>query len=290
VISHDAYNEENIVRLGLNRYRTLVSVNRDYFNANLKLVVGGVEPHQFAGYSGGVKTAAIGLAGLDTINANHKMMSQEHAEMGRYDDNPVRMDIEDLGRVMRVDVALNVVMNSHKQIVQAFCGVPLEVMRKAVPVAREVYEVPVTQAYDLVVASPGGHPKDLNVYQAQKALGHAVRISKVGGTIIIAAACSEGAGSDKYQAWLQALPATDRTHQRVIDLFNSQPFKVGPHKAFQLARDSVRRRVIWITDLPRPDFFLMESAPSLSAALSRVEGSGPVAVMPYANSTIPFVK
>ncbi len=292
IISHNVDDEEKIIRLGLTRFGSVVSINRAYFEANLKIVVGNVEPHQFAGFSGGVKSAVIGLAGWDTITKNHQMMTHPQAGLGLYDENPVRQDIEDMGRVVGIHLALNVVMNGQKEIVQVFCGTPDRVMRMAIPLVRQVYELPVSAPFDIVIASPGGHPKDLNIYQAQKALGHAVKVSREGGAVILAAACTEGSGSKKYEAFLAALAPQDRTHERVIATFTAQGYRVGPHKAYQIARDSLNRRVIWITDLPDPDFYLMESTLTLREALRRVypDCGKRIAVIPYANATIPTVQ
>lgn len=289
VISHNADDVDHIVRLGLTRFRSVISVNEFFFTANLKIVVGNIEPHQFAGFSGGVKSAVIGLAGWDTINHNHQMMTHPDAVLGRYDENPIRQDIEDMGKVVGVQVALNVVMNRQRQIVRVLCGDPRSVMRAAIPLVRQVYELPVDRPFDIVIASPGGHPKDLNIYQAQKALGHAAQVSREGGGIILVAACPEGSGSKKYEDWLSALPPENRSHAGVIALFKAQGYRVGPHKAFQIARDSIHRRVIWVSDLPNPEFYLMESAPTLGSALTRLypDCGKRIGVIPYANATIP---
>lgn len=296
VISHDVAADHNIVRLGFSTRRTLVSTNRMYFEANLKIVVGNVEPHQFSGFSGGVKSAVIGLAGMETINGNHKMMAEPHADLGRYEDNPVRQDIEDMGRIIGINLALNSVINDKKEIVKVFCGTPSLVMKQAIPWVRQVYEMNISEPYDMIIASPGGYPKDINIYQAQKALGHASLAVREGGAIILAAACSEGAGSAKYEQWLSELRLRpgDDPHQTVIDRFKREGFRVGPHKAFQISRDSVNRRVIWITDLHNPSAYLFQTAPSLHAAITYALEADPsirrVGVLPYANSTIIAVK
>lgn len=289
VISHNVDDEDNIIRLGMTKQRTVVSVNRAYFDANLRIAVGNVEPHQFAGFSGGVKTAAIGLAGWDTINGNHRLMTEPNAALARYDDNPLRQDIEDMGRVIGVNLALNTVLNDKKQIVRVFCGPPLNVMRAALPLVRQVYQLPVERPFDLVIAAPGGHPKDINIYQAQKALGHAALVTRRGGAVILAAACPDGGGSVKYEKWVSQFAPIPGQSKEVIERFKRDGFSIGPHKAFQIARDSIDRRVIWITDIPQPERFLLEAAPTLDDALARLTDylSGHIGVIPYANATIP---
>ncbi|MCC7451607.1 MAG: nickel-dependent lactate racemase [Anaerolineae bacterium] len=284
VISHDIDAPDALVSLGTTPAGTPVTVNRAYMEADLRIAVGNVEPHQFMGFSGGVKSAVIGLAGLATINGNHQMMTYPQAELGRYEGNPARKDVEDMGRIVGVHLALNTVLNRQKQIVQVYCGDPLEVMQAAIPLARQVYQVPVDQPFDLVIASPGGYPKDINVYQAQKALAHAALVTKPGGAIIVVAACTEGSGSAKYENWM----AQVNSHEAVIEQFTQEGYHVGPHKAYQIARDTVGRHVIWISDLPHPARLLLECAPTLDAALARVLDSSikRIGVMPYANATI----
>jgi len=165
-------------------------------------------------------------------------------------------------------------------------------MRNAIPLVRQVYELPVEKPFDVTIVSPGGHPKDINIYQSQKALGHASLVTREGGAIIIAAACPDGSGSTKYESWVGQIDpnAGDNPHRTVIDRFTAEGFRVGPHKAYQIARDSVNRRVIWVTDLPNPAHFLLETAPNLQEALSRVidpATSQRIGVIPYANATIP---
>ena len=202
--------------------------------------MGNVEPHQFQGFSGGVKSAAIGLAGRETINHNHARMIDPRAQLGHYADNPARQDVEEIGAMIGVHLALNAVLNGQKQIVHAVAGEPRAVMEAAIPLSRQVSQAPVAAPFDLVIASAGGHPKDLNLYQAQKALAHAALVTRDGGTVIVVAACPEGTGSRSYEAWMQGVGS----HEEVFARFEREPFRVGPHKAFLMSRDAARVRTL----------------------------------------------
>ncbi len=288
VISHDC-DAPDLVYLGETQRGTPVYANRHFVEADLRIGIGNLEPHQFMGFSGGVKIAAIGLAGRETINTNHAMMIDPRSELGSYDDNPTRQDLEDIGRLMHVDFALNFILNRHKQVVRALAGDPLAVMHAGIPLARDLLEVPVAEAFDLVIASPGGYPKDINLYQAQKALSHAARVTRTGGHVILAAACSEGVGSDHYEEWVSGM----ESHAAVITRFKSEPFRLGPHKAFQIARDAVRVQVQMVSEIA-PEYvagLLLDSAPSVQAAidtaLDNLRARARVGVLPAANSTIP---
>jgi nickel-dependent lactate racemase len=289
VVSHDAAAAQDLVSLGQTRLGTPVWVNRVFARAELRLVVGNLEPHQFMGFSGGVKTAAIGLAGRDTINANHAWMLDPRSDLGRYDNNPAREDVEEIGRMMGIHFALNAVINESKQIVRVLAGEPQAVMRAGIPLVRELYQLRVAAPFDLLIASPGGHPKDINLYQAQKALGHAARVTRPGGAIILVAACPEGAGSRSYEDWVTGMAS----HQAVLERFKGEGFRIGPHKAFQIARDAAPRRLLLVTEMPPAlvQKLLLTSCPGLEAALAIVlPGLPPAArigIMPWANATIP---
>lgn len=291
IICHDVSQTDELVSLGTTSRGTPVSVNRHFLAADLHLVIGNVEPHQFMGFSGGVKSAAIGLAGKETINHNHAMMMDERARLGAYDDNPARQDVEEIGRLMRVDFALNALLNGQKGIVEAFAGDPVAVMQAAMPRVRAIYLAPVDAPFDLVLVSPGGHPKDINLYQAQKALAHAARITREGGTILLVAACPEGTGSQTYEHWMAAEPTL--SYEQVFERFQREGFRVGPHKAFQIARDAVRARVLLRSEMPPEQVrhLLLEPLDDLQGALNvALEGltaGMPVGIMPYANATIP---
>jgi lactate racemase len=289
VASHDAAARENLVELGVTKLGTPVWVNRLFARAGLRVVVGNLEPHQFMGFSGGVKTAAIGLAGRATIDHNHAMMLDPRSDLARYEDNPTREDVEEIGKRIGVHFALNDVLNENKQIVRVLAGEPQAVMRAGIPVVRELYQVRAAAPYDLMIVSPGGHPKDINLYQAQKALGHAVRVTRPGGTVILVAACPEGTGSRGYEEWVARMPS----HEAVIERFKQEGFHIGPHKAFQIARDVVGRRLLFVTEMP-PELvkkLLLTRCASLDEALALglkdLPSGARIGVLPWANATIP---
>lgn len=284
VISHDAENLENLVYLGDTPRGTPVHVNRQYMQADLKIVVGNIEPHQFMGFSGGVKSAAVGLTGKKTINHNHAMMTDPNAKLGEYDRNPARQDVEDAGAMIGIHFALNAILNPRKQIVKVVAGNPRAVMQAGIPLVRSLYQVPVAEPYEIVIASPGGSPKDINLYQAQKALAHAALITRSGGRVILVAACPEGTGSQSYEQWMTGLDS----YEAVFARFAVEGFRVGPHKAYQIARDAARVRTFLLSEM-RDDLvkhLLLEPIHRIEDAL--VAGAR-TAIMPLANATVPLL-
>ncbi len=292
VISHDC-EAPDLVYLGVTERGSEVRVNRTFYEADLRIAIGNIEPHQFAGFSGGVKTAAIGLCGRAGINNNHSLMMLPESRIGDYDTNPLRQDIEAMGKFLNVHFALNAILNNRKEIVYALFGDPVAVMQHGIPLSRSVCQIEVPAPYDLLIVSPGGHPKDINVYQAQKAFGHATLIMREGGTVILCAACPEASGSKHYEEWMER---GRRSYAEVFEHFKAEGFRIGPHKAYQIARDGSRIHLRWLSEMPFDfaNFLLLNPITDLQATVDEaVAGLGPearVGIMPIANATIPKLR
>jgi len=291
VISHDAEDPQSSVYLGETSRGTPIWANRCYLQSDLKIVIGNIEPHQFVGFSGGVKSAAIGLAGIETINRNHALLTQPDSQLGEYKINPARQDVEEIGQKIGVHLALNAILNQHKQIVYALAGDPIAVMRSGVSRSQQVCQVAVSQKYGLTIVSPGGYPKDINVYQSQKGLAHAAQVTRRGGTIILVAACPEGSGSPHYEDWAEG----KTSYAEVIQKFQEEGFRIGPHKAYQIARDASQFRLKLYSKM-KPNLarkLLLEPVEDLQTAVDSALvdlGQGElVAVLPHAASTIPYL-
>ncbi len=292
VVSHDSENPALLVNLGTTSGGTPVITNRAYAESDFKIVVGNIEPHQFVGFSGGVKTAAVGLASLETINRNHALMSHPKSRLAEYDSNPARQDVEEIGQKIGIHLALNAILNHKRQIVHALAGDPRAVMRSGIPLSRQVCQVAVRGRYALIVSSPGGHPKDINVYQSQKGLAHAALIARPGATVILAAACTEGSGSPHYEEWM----AGKTSYADVLERFRSEGFRIGPHKGFQIARDASNLRLLLCSQMDErlARALLLNPAKSLQEALDlalpALKPGERVGVLPHASSTVPYLQ
>ena len=294
VLSHDCDDNDHLVFCGTTSRETPIWANRDFVEADLRIVVGDIEPHHFAGFSGGYKSAAIGLAGRQTINQNHIMLMDPNAHVAEYNHNPLRQDIEEIGDVMGVQFALNAILNGEKKIVRAISGHPRAVIQAGIPISQSICQTPCTIKYDLVIASAGGAPKDINFYQAQKALTHASLFTRDGGVIILVASCPEGSGSRGFEEFMEDVTSP----AAALEKFRLQGFRVGPHKAFQVARDAMRVRIILLSQLPsqQVERFLMTPAGSMDEAIAQAMVFLPptpvenirIAVLPRATSTIPI--
>ena len=290
VISHNCDEPQSLVKLGITSRGTPVYTNRIFYEADLKILVGDIEPHHFAGFSGGYKTASIGLAGRETINQNHTMLMDPRSTIAEVETNPLRQDIEEIGKMTGAHFALNAILNVEREILQAFFGEPHKVYEAGVTFAREICQTRVETSYDVVIASAGGYPKDINFYQAQKVLAPACRLVKENGVIIMAAECCEGVGSQGYEDFLSDV----HSHQEVIEKFKRTGFIVGPHKALMIAIQAKRARIILVSGLPEEKVkkCLLEYATSIEEAIKKINLkplTDKVAILAHAINTIPVV-
>ncbi len=173
-----------------------------------------------------------------------------------------------------------------------FAGDPHEVLAAAVPLVQEVCETAAPHPMDVVIASPGGYPKDINLYQAQKALAHACELVRPGGSVVLAAECREGAGDDLYEAWMAAA----KSPQEVITRFEREGFRMGAHKAFLFARSLRKARTYLVSRGVAPDQARkLHLIPALTIEDALAEALGETArlprigIMPRASSTIPRI-
>lgn len=289
ISSHNCDDKDNLIFLGATQRNTPVWVNKRFYQADLRIVTGNIEPHHFMGFSGGAKSAAIGLAGRETINHNHAMLNDPCAFLGEYQHNPMRQDVEEIGKMMGIHLALNVILSSKRQIITALFGTPHAVMEKGISISDELWTVSVSSAYDLVIASAGGHPKDINLYQAQKAITHAALFARPNGVIILVAACPEEIGNQKALEFLEPISTPDQAIAR----FKQMEFRIGPHKAFQIALQAKRNHIILVSEMPddlvKKFFFI--PAKSLEQAVEFachiLPANFTTVVLPHATSLLP---
>jgi len=244
---HDARNHQRLVEVGTTSLGTRILINRTFMEADLKILTGDVEYHQFCGFGGGAKSVYPGLAGAEAIQSNHSRMDWKGTGCGLLEGNPVRAEIEEVGRMVGVDYLLSVVLNRDGRIVSAHAGDVELAFREACRAVDHIYRVPTSGYADLVIASPGGSPKDLTLYQSQKAIEAALRVVEPGGTVIVPATCAEGSGSRRFERWMEEAA----TPEEVLDRIQGS-FEMGGHKAYQIAR-AVRRAQVHLYSTLSPD-------------------------------------
>lgn len=229
IINHNC--DSDLASVGVLSTGRELSINKYAAQSDLLITTGLVGLHYFAGYSGGRKSILPGIASRSLIEANHKMMHDPRACLGNYQNNPVSDLMLEAAQIAGVDFILNVVTGSNHEIVYASAGHVYDAWIDAVRFAEELSVVPIAAGADIVIASCGGYPKDLNMYQAQKALDSAALAVKDGGAIILLAECSEGLGEDTFAEWMLAATCIEDVERRFFE-----HFELGGHKAYAICR------------------------------------------------------
>jgi nickel-dependent lactate racemase len=231
IVSHDAVGSP-MRDYGETSRKTPVLINVRFAEADLKLVVGNIDPHQFVGFTGGAKGAVIGCGSKNTIEANHGLMFDGNARVANIEGNPVRSDIDEAGNLIGIDLVVNVVLDTSGRIVRLLIGEPKAVCQEGANACAALYGVSIQDTFDIAVASCGGYPKDINLYQAQKGLAHAAQAVKPGGKILLMAACPQGVGDEVYFNYVSRFSSPEA----VLEDFKRLGFKIGAHKAFLFSR------------------------------------------------------
>jgi len=290
VIAHDAVHSP-MTDYGTTSRKTPVVMNREVAEADLKLVIGNIDPHQFVGFTGGSKGIVIGCGAKATIEANHALMFDENAYVGNIEGNAVRMDIDEAGDMIGIPLVVNVVLDASNRMVRLIAGEPKTVYREGLKTCADLYGVAIDEKYDIVVASCGGYPKDLNMYQAQKGFAHAALAAKPGGKILVLAQCPHGVGDDVYFDYVSTMP----TPEAVLDDFREKGFRMGAHKAFLMSRTLVAFDVAIASDMNPETLRLChltvcEPQETIEGWIAEFPGNPRVAVVPKVNSAYFYEK
>ncbi len=280
-IEHDV---NDCVYLGTTKRGTPVEIFRQVVDTDIVVCTGAIEFHYYAGYSGGAKSILPAVSSKRSIDANHALMLDPNSSAGRL-DSPVRTDLEEAARMLGIDFILNVVLNDRKEIIFAAAGDYIEAHRKGAGFLDKLSRIEV-ESSDIAIVSPGGWPRDIDIYQSHKALEHVKNAVKDGGSIILVAECREGYGNRVFEEWLES----DR--DKVIDKFKSG-FVMGGHKAALIAALSKRIDLYLVSSLPddmvRKAYFIPASLENaLEAALAKHGEKTKIIVMPYGGSMLAF--
>ncbi|AKB81961.1 Transcriptional regulator [Methanosarcina barkeri 3] len=275
-------------RIGVTSRGTPIEIFEDILDADVVIGTGSIEFHYYAGYSGGAKSVLPGVSSRETVITNHKMMIDEKAVSGRI-DGPVRQDMEEAAKIFGLDFILNVVLDSKKEIVAAVAGDFIEAHRKGVEVVDSMYKVPVEPA-DAVIVSCGGFPKDINLFQANKALDNATQAVKEGGSIILVAECAEGIGNQVYECWNRECRSPDEAIERF-----KKYFEFGGHKTAIIAKISKKFKLYLVSKLSdeqtKSAFFTpMQSVEDALYSVLLENPDAKVHLMPHGGQTLPVRK
>ena len=194
VLNHEPENPKALVQVGTTADGTPALLNRHIVEADLRIITGFIEPHFFAGFSGGVKGIMPGCAGLETVMSNHgaKNIGDPQATFGVTEGNPLWEELRDIALKAGPSFLLNVTLNEQRDITNVFAGDIIEAHKTGCAFVKKSAMQPVDQPFDIVVTTNSGYPLDLNLYQGVKGMSAGARVLKEGGTLILAAECREG--------------------------------------------------------------------------------------------------
>jgi nickel-dependent lactate racemase len=277
--------------LGTTTRGTPVEIFDVVADADRRICLGNIEYHYFAGYSGGAKAIMPGVSTRAAIQANHSAMVKDAARAGAIDDNPVRQDIDEVVEFIPIDFILNVVLDENKKIIKAVAGHYMQAHREGCRFLDGLYKIEIPRRADIVITTPGGYPKDINLYQAQKALDNAKHAVRDGGIIILLASCTEGFGEGVFERWIQESTSPDDLITRI-----RSHFELGGHKAAAIALVEKKAGIFIVSDMAdeKAKKLYMESFGSMKDALdrafARLGKDSMVLLMPHGGSTLPVVR
>jgi nickel-dependent lactate racemase len=295
VVNHDARDPAALVWMGTHGAGVPVWLNRLWVEADVRITTGFVEPHFFAGFSGGPKMVAPGLAGLETTLTLHDAARIGHpaARWGITEGNPIHDDVRAIAAATGTDFALDVILDGDQRIVQAFGGELFAMHRAACAAAKAVAMRAVPAPFDVVVTSNSGYPLDQNLYQAVKGMSAAAQVVTPGGLIVCAAECRDGFpdhGSYRSELASAASPSA------LLDSIRSRTETVPDQWQIQIQADiQTRARVVvhtsFLSDSELAEAHL-EQTHDVSATVRDALAANPharVCVLPEGPQTIPYV-
>ncbi len=291
-LSHDCHAKDHVYMGTTKKHGTKVFVNKTFAEADVRILTGDIEMHYYAGFGGGRKSVLPAVSSVETIQHNHSMILDPKARTGVLEGNPIHEDMVEAARLAKVDFILNVVADGNGEIAQAFAGDLEKAFYEGVKLVEEMYKVPIDRRADIAVVSPGGHPTDIDLYQAYKAADNALDSVKRGGVIVLAAECPEGYGNEVFYEWMARFEDLKPMEKEI-----KKRFVIGGHKAYYLSKALQKVQIILVSTMP--DFyavnvFKLRTARALNDALNDAfEIAGKKAkiwAIPHGHVTFPVMK
>ena len=289
---HDSRNSDELVHIGTSKNGTPMYLNRLALDTHKIIIIGSVEPHYFAGYTGGRKALLPGIAGYETIEQNHKHALKPEAMSLALEGNPVHEDMVDACEVLKNKeiFSIQVVLDIENRIYSASGGSLDGSFKKAVKKARDVFCVSTSFKTDIVVtAAP--YPMDIDLYQSQKALENGKLALKDGGILILVSKCRTGVGDDVFVRLMEEASSPAEALGKIGD-----EYKLGYHKAAKIAETAMSAEIWAVTGL---DPYILKSVfirpvESLQTAVDealKIKGSdSKVLFIPHGSITVPFIE
>jgi len=295
IVNHNCRDEQSLTYIGVTSRGTPIYVNRLLLDADLKILTGAINYHDFAGFSGGAKSILPGVSGFSTISHNHLLLLNPEfgsgynpeATSGILSGNPVHEDMEEVANLVKPDFLINVVFNSEMKLSQIVSGDWKLAHSLGCKIVESIFSARVKEKSDVVLVSSGGFPFDINLYQAMKAIINTIHLVKDDGTIILLASCKEGLGAEGFKEWLEK----DDIEKLERDL--RAEFNMIGKIAYDVRVRLKDINIVTVAELVKDEVNLfgfkkaISTKEALELALSNVHSDNPTLyVIPYGNITI----
>lgn len=290
----DCHIQEDFRYFGETSYGTPVWLNKHICDADLVILTGTVVYHFFSGFGGGRKAVLPGVAAMETVRKNHSLMMSPNAQLGKLHGNPVyddQMEGVSLFAKKHKMFLFHTILNAQHEFLKIFAGDWNKAHLEACKFVEQVYGVPVDEPADIVIASCGGYPKDINIYQLQKTMDNAWCAVKDGGVVIIIGECEEGSGSAALEKALEENPSPDAIKEQL-----EKNFVIGAHKAFAITRLMKKAKFILVSALDKKiaEKLLFETVDNVDDAIKLAEQyvgkDYKILLMPQGSLTVPVLQ
>jgi nickel-dependent lactate racemase len=286
---HISTDDSSLVEIGTTSFGNRVEINREVWEADRIILTGEIIYHLIAGYSGGRKSVVPGVAGSRTTTFNHRMIFNPNCRSGKLEGNPAHEDLLEAARMADPDFLVNVVLSPDGKLIRVVAGHFEKAHREGCKTVDAMLRAEIDEPYDLVIASAGGFPLDIDLRQAHKGLENACQALRPGGTILFYAECPNGAGHKAFEDYVNRY-RDDHEMQAALD----REFVVGGHKAYWIARLGRVYKVYLVSELD-PEFVRkchfepVRPEDHESVLKKLVAGASRVGVIPYSGFTLPAV-
>jgi len=292
IINHDAKDDSQLVCLGKMSTGNELWLNKQVVENELIISEGFIEPHFFAGFSGGRKSILPGIAGAKTIMQNHNPLNiaSQYASGGNLDQNPIHIECTEAAIKAKLGFILNVALDDNKRIIGAFAGDPIQAHIEGCKFVRDSMSVPVKKT-DIVITTNNGYPLDRNLYQVVKGIDVASKVAKKGGVIIVVAKCSDGIGHAKFGELIMSCSSVEELYWKM----SKPPCELDQWQVQILARAMIDHTIILVNstideETVRKMFFVpaadIQEAVDLALEIKGKDAS--ISIMPEGPVMIPI--
>lgn len=295
-INHDGFDPDSLVFAGNSSFGYEVYFNKEYVQSDRRILLGFIEPHFMAGFSGGYKASFPGVTGVDSIMKYHSAENIGHpgSTWGNLVENPTQENVRAGGSLVSVDFLINVTLNNRKEITRFFLGNPIEAHEAGCTFCKETAMVSCDDGFDIVVTSNSGYPLDQNLYQAVKGMSAASQIIKKRGFIITAALCNDGfPDHGNFKDFL----FDHHSPQSMLDKIHSPGFEQLDQWQVQLlAKILLKARIALYSSLNDTDVMRAHMTPiqdireAIDSEIMRLGRTAKLAVLPEGPLTIPYIR